>query len=188
MDALTFIAEMTKALAWPLAVSVGVFVLRKPLLGLFPFLEELKYKGFSLRFHRQVAEAKEKVEEGRVPQALPPPAASEKETLLRVASLSPRAAVMSAWSYLETSLLDISVAKGQIDSSNRFRGHSRIGHAMLDLKVFDEIDLKLFHELRNLRNEAAHVPESVLMSSDAEEYVSLAIGLVNRAKGRDAPT
>jgi hypothetical protein len=188
MDALTFIVEMTKALVWPLAVSAGVFALRKPLLDLIPFLEELKYKEFSLRFHRQVVEAKEQIEQSEAVESLPAPVAAEHDALLRVARLSPRAAVLEAWLYLESTLLDISVARGQIGLKHHFRGHSRLGHAMLELKAFDEPDFQLFHRLLKLRNEAANAPELALTSSDAEEYVSLAIGLANRAKSRDVRT
>ena len=55
MDALTFIVEMTKALAWPASIIFIIFLLRKPIIELLPFLEELKYKDFALKFHKEVS-------------------------------------------------------------------------------------------------------------------------------------
>ena len=57
MDPLSFIAEIVKALAWPLT-ALGIFlVLRRPLMGLIPVVARLKFKDLELDFDRRLAEA-----------------------------------------------------------------------------------------------------------------------------------
>ena len=108
----------------------------------------------------------------------------EENTLIRVAEVSPRAAILESWMSLQDVLLDISLEKGQIDSKENFREHSRIGHTMLSLNVFTKSDFDVYHKLRNLRNDAAHAPDFALNTQDAKEYVGLAMQLSNMAKQR----
>ena len=184
MDWLTFFVEMTKALAWPAAVVLVIFWLRRPFIDLIPFLEELKYKDFGLKFRQDINKVKEKVASQNLPREKQPKILAEENTLLRLAEVSPRAAILESWMSLQDTLLDISVEKGQIDNKVRFREHSRVGHAMLDIGVFDKSDFDVYHKLRKLRNDAAHVPDFALNTQDAKEYVDLAMELSSVARDR----
>ena len=182
MDALTFIVEMTKALAWPASIAFAVFLLRAPLIDLLPFIEELKYKDFELKFRKGVSNVKIASELSKSQQV--PLLLEEENSLLRVAEVSPRAAVMESWMSLQDALLDISLKLGKIDNKENYREHSRTGHVMLDINAFTKIDFDAYHKLRSLRNQASHVPDFALNSQDAKEYVKLAMQLASVAKQR----
>lgn len=184
MDTFTFIVEMTKALAWPTAVAVTVYLLRTPLINLVPYIEELKYKDFELKFRRDISKAKEMFESEVMPSPELSRLLEEENTLIRVAEISPRAAVIESWMSLQNSLLDISLNLGQIDNKENFREHSRVGHAMLDAKIFNKNDFNVYHKLRDLRNEATYAPDFAFNSQDAKEYVKLAMQLAGLANQR----
>ncbi len=50
MDALTFISEMTAAIAWPAIVVFGVYLLRAPLSSLIPKMQKLKFRDLEADF------------------------------------------------------------------------------------------------------------------------------------------
>jgi hypothetical protein len=62
MDGLTFVAEMIKALAWPMAASIAVLVLRREIKGLLPLIKKLKAGPIEAEFDREVRELKEQAE------------------------------------------------------------------------------------------------------------------------------
>lgn len=175
---------MTKALAWPASATFAIYVLREPLIKLIPYLEELKYKDFALKFGKSVSEIKENIKTEITQISETPKLLEEENALLRVAEISPRAAVMESWVKLQDTLLDISLDLGKIDNKENYRNHSRIGHALLDAKVFTKNDFKAFHQLRELRNKASHVPDFALNTRDTKEYVKLAMQLASTATKR----
>jgi hypothetical protein len=184
MDALTFIVEMTKALAWPASVIFIIVLLRKPIIELLPFLEELKYKDFALKFHKEVSKAKEKIsfESSQIKEL--PQFKEEQASLLKIAEVSPRAAVMESWASLQNTLLKISLDAGEIDNIENYREHSRTGHVMLSLNAFTKSDFQIYHNLRDLRNKATHMPDFIISTQDAKDFVSLATQLAFIARAR----
>jgi hypothetical protein len=184
VDFLKFIVEMTTALAWPGAVVLAVYWLRAPIIDLLPYLDELKYKDFGLKFRRDINKAKEEVTPEDQVGEKTPQILEEENALIRVAEVSPRAAILESWMSLQDGLLDISLKKGQIDNKENYREHSRVGHAMLGIKAFTKSDFDAYHKLRDLRNKAAHAPDFALNTQDAKEYVGLAMQLVSMAKQR----
>ena len=184
MDTLTFIVEMTKAIAWPASIIFIILLLRKPIIELLPFLEELKYKDFALKFHKEVAKAKDTIsfESSQIKEL--PKFEEEEASLLKIAEASPRAAIMESWTSLQNTLLKISFDAGQIDNIENYREHSRTGHAMLGINAFTKSDFKIYHNLRELRNKATHMPDFVISTQDAKDFVSLATQLAFIAKAR----
>jgi hypothetical protein len=69
MDALTFISEIVKALAWPTAIVVLVSLLKKPIVELVPLMKKLKYKELELEFSQEVMALKEETTEIRTLEA-----------------------------------------------------------------------------------------------------------------------
>jgi len=157
MDTLTFIAEMTKALAWPLAVVGLVLLLRRPLSQLIPLLQRLRYGGLELDFGRRVRELAA-VAEGQLPARDESPAASEAY-VARLARLSPRAVVVEAWLRVEEAALEAGQKAGLGLTSRELRQPLLLGQALEDAGLMDEQQMEIFHRLRNLRNAAAHASD-----------------------------
>lgn len=179
MDALQFVVEIVKALAWPVVFLIIFYALRKPLATLIPLIEEFKYKDFVVKFRAVLEQAKIEALPGSAPTALEAkktdPFAQQRLDLYKAATLVPTAAILQAWSILEeATLLKISEL-GLMPVGGGIRGSSRLAHVLLDRSAITLEDFKLFHALRELRNQAAHKPDAGLTASDAEAYVDLAL-------------
>jgi hypothetical protein len=189
MDWLQFFAAIVTAIAWPLVVLVVLFMLRRPLHNLVPFLEELRYKDFVLKFRAGLSEVRASTSLQPVPVPVPEatsppePFQDELETLYGVAKLAPTAAVIQAWATLEDAIVERVVHSGKAAANTVLRGNSRLGHVLFADGVFTKSDFDAFHKLRELRNIAAHKADAGLTEADAREYVELAMKLYARVKG-----
>lgn len=175
MDALTFISELVRSLAWPATSVVLVLLLRKPIAELIPLLRRLKYKDLELEFGRRVAEVKAEASE-ELPPPQPPAAyeAAEEQTLLELAKLSPRAAVTEAWRQVEVAAIEAARRNDISVSPSEAMSPTRVLRALERHRVIDAGKLGLMHDLRGLRNQAAHSPEFAISTAAALEYVQLA--------------
>lgn len=139
MDALTFIAEVVKALAWPASVVALVFMMRKPVGELIPLLRKLKYKEIEMEFSREIAELK--AEALPAPQQPAHPAASstgerlaaaglpgrlstKREELIRMTDFSTRVAVMEAWLEVEAAAIEVASSFWSVPPSVVFRKYA----------------------------------------------------------------
>ncbi|MYN02913.1 hypothetical protein GTP41_12460 [Pseudoduganella sp. DS3] len=178
MDWLTFAVELTKALAWPVTTVIVTMLFRKPLADLIPFLKSLKYKDLEVEFSKGVEEVKQ---EALV--AIPQPAEipnSEDQTrspLAQLAEVSPRSAVLEAWRTVESEAIACVTRNNLAPESDSLKGHSRIGHALLQAGVMNKDQFKVFHRLRELRNLAAHADDFTLGIEDAIDYLDSAMRL-----------
>jgi hypothetical protein len=173
MDALTFVAEIVKALAWPVTTLAIVAILRRPLAQLIPLLQRFKYKDFEFEFGRKIAEAKAEVAlalpDTATAKALP---SAQESRLVQLAEISPRAAVLEAFTSVEIAAISaahrLGMAKG-FPQTLTFR-------ALQFLEEGGRMDpalVTLLRDLRALRNQAAHAPEFALTTDAAIQYVQL---------------
>ncbi len=202
MDTLTFVAEMTKGLAWPLVVFFLLFVLKTPLKDLVPLIRKLKYGDFEAEFGQRLAEIeqleaemiqesnhfKEQVKERAAAKEHPlfsrgPAPTEERPIAFQLAYVNPRSAILEAWLNVEVAAkraaqrLDL-VQKEPVSSIHAIRA--------LDLaKVLDAAQVAIFHDLRALRNEAAHTPEMALSTDMALRYVDVAESLARTLSAID---
>ncbi|NOQ76793.1 MAG: hypothetical protein GQ475_03165 [Methylococcaceae bacterium] len=183
MDALTFLSELIKAVAWPVTAIVLVLLLRKPIVELIPLLRKLKYKELELEFAQEISElkaeaeaiAKEKGEE-------PPSIASTSSNLLNLVAFSTRAAIMEAWLEVESASDSVASSFWGQSPNGTFRNTPKLGKYLLQCKVIDEKQLFVFNKLRQLRNKAAHAQELDLNENDARSYVQLASDLAKHIR------
>lgn len=179
MDELTFIIELIKALVWPVTALTVLFYLRKPLAGLIPLLQRVRYRDIELDFGKKVQElAQESKKE------LPQPAEKEARRRLsdyvaQLARLSPRAVVLEAWIELEEAAIEASKRRGIDLSSREQRSPIVLGNALEEAGVLDANKAIIFHRLRNLRNAATHAAEFALDPDAALEYADVALRLTD---------
>jgi hypothetical protein len=176
MDWLTFIAAVVKALAWPAAVLVIFLVIRRPLMALLPLLGRLKFKDLELDFGRRLAEASAEaaVLPGAETGAKHP---SRDDPLLRLAAVAPRAAILEAWLHLEAVALAAARKRGTDEPISHLRSPTRLIEALEEFGVIDARQAAVFHELRSLRNSAAHALGFEPGADAARDYVRLAARL-----------
>lgn len=183
MDSLTFIAEVIKAIAWPITVIIIFMVLRKPLAALFPLLQRLRFQGFEIDFTRQVEALALEVRSQLPPQtSLSADDTEKRKRLTELANLSPRAAVVEAWLEVENAAKEASRRRGLNLKSTEVRSPLVLGSALEEAGILDGNMPGIFHQLRNLRNAAAHASEFAFTPETAIEYIDLALRLSNYLK------
>lgn len=176
MDNLTFITELTKALAWPITVIIAILVLRPVLFKLAPLLQRLRYKEIELQFGQQIEEARAEVA-ADLPLVEEEVAVSPfQERLLKLAEVSPRAAVLESWRRLEAALTK-AARKRQVPADSPPRNPREAVRLLQQHDAIPSSSASVIGEMRHLRNQAAHAPEFALSSSSAIEYGNLAWAL-----------
>lgn len=183
MDVLTFISEIIKALAWPLAVVTLVFLLRRPVIEVFPLLRRLKYKDIELEFAQELSQLEAEVRaiaEKKGEEA--PSITSTSSNLLNLVSYSARAAIMEAWLEVESSSIAVASSFWGQPPNNVLKSMPKLGEYLLQCNVIDENQLIVFNKLRQLRNKAAHAQDLELSEDDARSYVILASDLAKHIR------
>jgi hypothetical protein len=183
MDTLTFISEIIKSLAWPIAVAFLVLMLRKPIAHLIPLLRKLKYKELEMEFSEEIAELKAEATvpitstgQPTITQTAPP------SRLLQLVNFSTRAAIMEAWLEVEVAATEVASSFWNQPSNDTFRNYPNLGEYLLQCNVIDAKQLETFNKLKQLRNKAAHAEALNLSENDAKSYIELASALAAHIK------
>ena len=175
MDTLTFIVEMTKALAWPIAVSVLGIAFRSQIRGLLLRMKKGKVGPAEFEFEHRLQELAAANPE--VASATEP---SSTSAVLRMAA-EPRAVVFENWLAIEQELRSLGKKEGVAEvetmpSSILIKKLEAIG------KV-DALASALFRDMRHLRNNAAHVAVFEPGPEAVEIYINMARKLRNLIRG-----
>ena len=191
MDWLTFIVELTKALAWPLTIVAIITLLRRPILQLIPDIRKFKFGDLEIDIGKELREVEKQAEtalpelkevtrtvsvvveavgkaEGKAEVIGQAGIIDTNDRARRLAELSPAAAVVDSWLELETALRkgasanDIAVNEG----SNPVK----LMKALMNLEKVDRQTYEIFDKLRGIRNRAVHARSMDLTASQALEY------------------
>jgi hypothetical protein len=179
MDLLAFVAKIVEALAWPGAALVIVVLLRSPIGQLVPLLRRLKAGPIEAVFEQEIESIKDESEDVG---ALPPVSREldrEREMLRQLAAINPRSAILQAWSGVE-----IAARRAAMNHAGSpppdVKSPLRTVRYLTEMKLLDQNDIGLFHDLRGLRNQAAHVEDFSPSYASAIEYIDLAKRLESR--------
>lgn len=192
MNWLTFIASVIGDLAWPATLLAVIFMLRSPIAKLLPDLRKLKYKDLEVDFGRGLERVEKKLDEvaspatGAIeqqaevqPELLPK---TRKELVLKIAELSPTAAILESWKNVERTLDFYFSARG---IKRPLSGQSITRHLDYDPNFPPQL-VSAYQELRVLRNMAAH-EQGGISADHAREFDEqasrLALALIEAAHG-----
>ncbi|SRR5712691_11611465 len=169
MDVLTFIVEIVKASAWPLAALFIALQFRDQLRALLARLKKGKVGPAEFEFEETVKTLKEEA------AALPPGpvTAGVGASTVSLASSDPRAAIMNAWLEVETALARLAQTKGQVPLSLP-RSPVQAIRAVQKAQLIEPHHIALFNDLRGLRNQAAHELDFNPSTESVLTYVRLA--------------
>lgn len=185
MDVLEFIAEMTQALAWPVALVAVFLLVRRPLVARLPELESLEWKGFRFRFGRRVhqiaTEARLSLLQTELASA--PPLDGEAHRL-RLAEISPRAAILEAWIELEGAASLALKGRGAGLPRSELQQPSRLANALVTAGLLAPSQASALSELRRLRNAAAHASDPKITADSACEFVGIAAAFERLIRAR----
>ncbi|HCL4197583.1 hypothetical protein ACSEVB_28425 [Pseudomonas aeruginosa] len=174
MDFLTFISELIKALAWPAVTGAALIVLRKELRMLLPFLRRLKAGPVEAEFERDVNQLKEMVDEPVPP--LSPDVMASKEFLFQLATLHPRSAILESWVRVEAAARAALTRRSTMPAKPYLTAAS-LAKELSGIGVLSDTQVTLYHELRRLRNDTAHLVGTEPTQDSVHSYIELATGL-----------
>lgn len=166
------VVQLVSSLAWPVTTLAALWTFRSELARLLERLSLLKLKGAEATFAQPLSEAESdanQVDELRSAKTVTPVVKEESERLRLLAEASPRAAVMEAWAMIETAAYEAGYAAGSTIP--------RVSAGTIVRLLSDRLPptaLRLLEDLRRLRNRAAHHPDVVISTEDAERYLELA--------------
>lgn len=171
MDWLTFIVELLKATAWPVAAIVIAFLFRRQIRDLLTRIKKGKIGPAEFEFEQDVRELAEDLT-AAVPIEPVPPAE------VALASLNPRAAILEVWVKVETVMSRL--ANSRNVDSRRGRGSLYQARLLYKAGAITNDDMAMFNDLRVLRNQAAHDEDFSPSVDSAIQYVRLAESLISR--------
>jgi hypothetical protein len=172
MDGLSACVQLIKALAWPVTVLVIVFYFRDIIKDLIFSISKIKYGELELTIKRDLKAARISLETVQPVRAVPVIEDIELSGLMSLAQIAPRAAIIEAWTRLETA----GAAFVQRRPSSDFSRPSRVPRPVDSLKQHELLPVEVknaIQKLRDIRNRTAHSPDFQPSVDDAEEYVLL---------------
>jgi len=172
MDCRTFIAEMTKALAWPMAVVVVGLIFRRAIGNLLEGvrLRRIGKGEWCADFTTAAQEVRAELPSSARREV--PVDEIDAETL-RLADISPAAAISDAWGKLEQRVRG-AAAKAGIQQ----RLLPELLRGLTEKHIILPALADAILGLRNMRNLAVHAPAEGLTSAQAIEFINLAGALM----------
>ena len=169
MNSLGLFASIVDSLAWPVLFGLVVFSFKDSIVQLFQRLSRFKYKNLEADFNKTL-------------DHLPPIDGTKKDaenvdpivdntiTLLELADISPRAAILQAWAKTESSKWLFLETVGL----ERWKYYS--GLRTIPDEYLHEIEqvVQPYEELRILRNKASHSGDFDLSPEVARRYIEKA--------------
>ena len=175
-----FIADVVRSLAWPLVVTLALWIFRDSIQRLVQRLAKLKHKDTEIEFENAIKEIQ--IDFPVAPRASNQPTA-ESDTLYRLAEVSPRSAIIEAWRMLESAASQaILKSYPNLDNPRVINTPSLMN--LLKGQVLTEKEFRDFNELRRLRNTAAHSEDFDLRGKAVESYIDIALTMADALKNK----
>lgn len=168
MDLLTFITEMTKALAWPVVLFSLALLFRRQVVELIRNIKKGKIGPAEFEFESAIKEL-----ESVTPSLPPQQPESENAEQIRLAVGHPRAAVLEAWMKLEDRAINLALSRGIINATARRYAGGAI-RQIRNAGLLKPSQLSVLEELQYLRNQAAHNPDFSPTTDSVIGYIQLA--------------
>lgn len=176
----TFV-QFVDAVAWPIAVLLIALLFRSELRSLLGRMTTLKYKELQAEFEKKLDSAEKEAKAISTNKAIDQKIYTNvmdyiedtKSRLIRIAEVSTRAAIIEAWTELETAIHYTAKEKG-MDEGKRVSMNQLI-ERLVEKGMISKKLLTLYNDLRALRNQVAHTREYHVTYSQAERYIFLAI-------------
>jgi hypothetical protein len=170
VDRLTFIAELTKALAWPVVVLLVALLARKPIGVLLEGLrlQKLKGAGWEFEFGKLEAKVQEQVAELPTAASAAPAFAANSASTLNADAL---AVIIGGWVELERRVLEAARERFGDKAGKHFSTALR---QLVDDHVVSAATVEALLGLQAMRNLAVHAPDEGSLAGRVPHFMSLA--------------
>jgi hypothetical protein len=174
LDWLTFISKLSDTLAWPLAAVILTMLLSDEVRNLLRYIKKLKAGPLEAEFDREVKELRQEAET-QLPSisktAFP---STIQQKLLQLAQINPRSAIIEAWQGIEFTADKIINEKALYVPPREAHSPFAVIRALNKAGILDPTALALYHDLRALRNQAAHLADFNPSQEAVLNYIELA--------------
>ncbi len=165
--------ELVKALAWPIAVVWLGFLFRSELRLLLGRMEKFKYKDAEAHFEIGLRKAEESAKDIPEVNVINDSSLSNQHNqLLRISEISPRAAVVEAWTLVEKATIH-SKLMGETPVARI--SPKMVSEQLRKSGLVSEKTIEFVENLRDVRNQATHMPDFAISQEEAERYLELAV-------------
>lgn len=182
MDWKQFIIGFLSSIAWPAIALIFLIMFKSELARVVQRIAHLKYKDLELDFEKVKQTAKElHLEISQEKSAIESPVfTSLEDQILDAVERAPSAAILLAWSGLETAIAAAVSRLAISPDSPSYRSPIHNIEMLASNGRLSKSYEKLLHEMRVLRNKVAHEQESILSISQdqAMNYAATAIELI----------
>lgn len=178
MDTLTFVFKLIEAVAWPVASVALVAILRKEIRGILPLLKRIKAGPLEAEFEREVKELRTTTDVQPPKVARSAEAQSEANLLIKLAELNPRSAVLEAWQRVEIATRRVPAKRALSLTPAQELSPVTVARALSGKGLISAEEYALFHDLRALRNQAAHAHDFSPTGEAALNYLELSLRLL----------
>ncbi|WP_460118991.1 hypothetical protein [Pseudomonas sp. S2_C03] len=177
MDWLQFFSSIISSLAWPTAVLGLALLMRHPLAKLIPMVRTLKYKDL----HIDLSEKLEAVKDELVAQTpandpllpfVPPP------SVLELARIDPRAAILGAWVDVERATMEYATKAGISPNGSLIT----IANELHVMDAISDLEFDTLRKLRRIRNDAVHLSNHQVSYEEAVNMADMCQWLAHRLK------
>lgn len=179
------IVRILDIVIWPAVVITALIMFKGALRTLLGRIRSFESSNNKIEFDTQV----EQLERINVNSDILLPEESEesktwKETLLQIAKLRPRAAIIEAWTSIELACIEAGMQRGTV-------GPSRFYPQMLEeflskTEGFDRSMIQQIMEMRKLRNLVIHGRDQEFGFLDSEKYIDLADKVLTAIKAQQS--
>ena len=182
MDWKQFISELISNLAWPTVTVVVLVMFRNELAKIVQRLAHLKYKDLELDFDKVKQQAEELHKEvlAEDPPIKSPVFTSLEDQMLDAVDSAPSAAILLAWSGLETAMASAVSRLAISPDSPSYRSPMHNIEMLSKYAGLSKSHVSLLNEMRMLRNKVAPERDSMLSitQDQASNYVNVSIDMI----------
>ncbi len=182
MDWKQFIIGIISNLAWPAIALTFLIMFRTELAKVVRRIAHLKYKNLELDFEKVKQQAEklhlELAQEKPILES--PVFTSLEDQILDAVERAPSAAILLAWSGLETAIASAVSRLAISPDSPSYRSPMHNIEMLARNGRLSKSHERLLHEMRNLRNKVAHEQDAMLSISQdqAMNYATTALDLI----------
>ncbi|RZB33609.1 MAG: hypothetical protein SRB2_03875 [Desulfobacteraceae bacterium Eth-SRB2] len=176
--------KLLDVIIWPCVIFIIIFILRKPIKSLLPFVENIKYKDFEVKFRNDLNQIKEEAKDAGLELQTE---IGEKTEIYKLIEVSPASAISESWKEIE-----ISARKKVGELAPKGTKFKNLLHRPISYLEYTGAltpsTARALRELQSLRNQAAHSAELKITKENAIEYASLAKSILRQIESiRELP-
>jgi len=168
-----YFVDIIKAIAWPASIIWLGYIFRNEVRQLLGRMSKFKYKDIEADFEKDLDSAETSAQSIKAPKSkTSEETLTYKEQLLRIAEISPRAAIVEAWTLIEMA----AHKSGLVHGTTIPRTSPKLIIEVLSAsEKLTKDSIMLIENLRRMRNKATHMPDFAISQTEAERYLGLAV-------------